>query len=122
MGLHAFEIDAIPMITVIFPHRAYSENKLKIKQIIKKYGMSWNDKKSGWVNDATGDGVFIDKSVMEMIMDDAFSEEQPMTLFVNSANEDFIKESRPGVPCWAGNSYSEAQRRCGPRRCLLKRS
>jgi len=92
MGLHAFEIDAIPMITVIFPHRAYSENKLKIKQIIKKYGMSWNDKKSGWVNDATGDGVFIDKSVMEMIMDDAFSEEQPMTLFVNSANEDFIKE------------------------------
>ncbi|HTY89789.1 MAG TPA: hypothetical protein VMC84_01295 [Methanocella sp.] len=80
------------MITVIFPHKTYSENKLKIKQIIKKYGMSWDDKKSGWVNEATGDGVFIDRSVMEMIMDDSFSENQPMTLFINSNNEDFRKE------------------------------
>jgi hypothetical protein len=80
------------MITVIFPHKTYSENKLKIKQIIKKYGMSWDDKKSGWVNEATGDGVYIDKSVMEMIMGDSFSEDQPMTLFVESANEDFIHE------------------------------
>lgn len=80
------------MITVIFPHKTYSENKIKIKQIIKKYGMSWDDKKSGWVNEATGDGVFIDKSVMEMIMEDSFSESQPMTLFVDSKNEDFITE------------------------------
>ena len=80
------------MITVIFPHKTYSENKIKIKQIIKKYGMSWDDKKSGWVNEATGDGVFIDKSVMEMIMGDSFSEDQPMTLFVDSKNEDFINE------------------------------
>jgi hypothetical protein len=92
MGLHAFETDAISMITVIFPHKTYSDNKLKIKQIIKKYGMSWDDKKSGWVNEATGDGVFIDRSVMEMIMDDSFSEEQPMTLFVDSTNEEFISE------------------------------
>jgi len=80
------------MITVVFPHKTYSENKLKIKQIIKKYGMSWDDKKSGWVNEATGDGVFIDKSVMEMIMDESFSADQPMTLFVESINSDFITE------------------------------
>ncbi len=80
------------MITVIFPHKTYSENKLKIKQIIKKYGMSWDDKRSGWVNAATGDGVFIDRSVMEMIMGDSFTEDQPMTLFVESANEDFLRE------------------------------
>jgi hypothetical protein len=80
------------MITVIFPHKTYSENKIKIKQIIKKYGMSWDDKKSGWVNEATGDGVYIDKNVMEMIMEDSFSADQPMTLFVESGNQDFIKE------------------------------
>jgi|SRR5271157_377913 len=80
------------MITVIFPHRTYSQNKLKIKQVIKKYGMSWDDKKNGWVNEATGDSVFIDRSVMEMIMDDSFSEDQPMTLFIESKNEDFINE------------------------------
>jgi hypothetical protein len=80
------------MITVIFPHKTYSENKIKIKQIIKKYGMSWDDKKSGWINEATGDSVYIDKSVMEMIMEDSFSADQPMTLFVESGNHDFIKE------------------------------
>ncbi len=80
------------MITVVFPHKTYSENKIKIKQVIKKYGMSWDDKKSGWVNEATGDGVYIDKSVMEMIMEDSFSESQPMTLFIKSDNQDFIKE------------------------------
>lgn len=80
------------MITVIFSHKTYSENKLKIKQIIKKYGMSWDDKKNGWVNEATGDGVFIDKSVMEMIMGDSFTEDQPMTLFIESKNEGFIEE------------------------------
>jgi len=79
-------------MTVIFPHKTYSENKIKIKQIIKKYGMSWDDKKSGWVNEATGDGVYIDKSVIEMIMEDAFSPDQPMTLYVESRNQDFIKE------------------------------
>jgi hypothetical protein len=80
------------MITVIFPHKTYSENKVKIKQIIKKYGMSWDDKKSGWVNEATGDGVFIDKSVMEMILNEAFDENMPMTLFVKSDNEQFLSE------------------------------
>jgi len=80
------------MITVVFPHKTYSDNKIKIKQIIKKYGMSWDDKKSGWVNEATGDGVYIDKSVIEMIMGDAFSADQPMTLFVESSNQDFIGE------------------------------
>lgn len=80
------------MITVIFPHKTYSENKLKVKLIIKKYGMAWDDKRSGWVNEATGGGVFIDKSVMEMIMDDSFSESQPMTLYVRSADEEFMKE------------------------------
>jgi hypothetical protein len=80
------------MISVVFSHKTYSENKIKIKQLIKKYGMSWDDKKSGWVNDATGDGVFIDKSVMEMIMGDSFSEDQPMTLFIDSKNEEFLKE------------------------------
>ncbi len=80
------------MITVIFPHKTYSENKVKIKQIIKKYGMSWDDKKSGWVNEATGDGVFIDKSVMEMILNESFDENMPMTLFVKSENEEFLRE------------------------------
>jgi hypothetical protein len=80
------------MITIIFPHKTYSENKIRIKQIIKKYGMSWDDRKSGWVNEATGDGVYIDKNVMEMIMDDSFSPDQPMTLFVDSGNPDFIRE------------------------------
>jgi hypothetical protein len=80
------------MMTVIFPHKTYSENKIKIKQIIKKYGMSWDDKKSGWVNEATGDGVYIDKNVIEMIMEDSFTAEQPMTLYVDSGNQDFIKE------------------------------
>lgn len=90
------------MITVIFPHKTYSENKLKIKQIIKKYGMSWEDKKSGWVNEATGDGVYIDKSVMEMIMEDTFSEDQPMTLFVESENEGFIREFEAKVNSLGG--------------------
>jgi hypothetical protein len=80
------------MITVIFPHKTYSDNKIKIKQIIKKYGMSWDDKKSGWVSEATGDGVFIDKSVMEMILNESFDENMPMTLFVKSENEEFLKE------------------------------
>lgn len=80
------------MITVIFPHKTYSENKIKIKQIIKKYGMSWDDKKSGWVNEATGDGVFIDRSVMEMILSDSFAQDMPMTLFIKSENKDFIDE------------------------------
>jgi len=80
------------MITVIFPHKTYSENKIKIKQIIKKYGMSWDDKKSGWLSEATGDGVFIDKSVMEMILSESFDENMPMTLFVKSENEQFLGE------------------------------
>jgi hypothetical protein len=80
------------MITIVFPHKTYSDNKLKIKRIIKKYGMSWDDRKSGWVNEATGDGVYIDRSVIEMIMEDTFTENQPMTLFVESRDEAFLKE------------------------------
>lgn len=80
------------MITIVFSHKTYSDNKLKIKRIIKKYGMSWDDKKSGWVNEATGDGVYIDKSVIEMIMEDTFTENQPMTLFVESKDDAFLKE------------------------------
>ena len=94
------------MITVIFPHKTYSENKLKIKQIIKKYGMSWDDKKSGWVNEATHDGVFIDKSVMEMIMDDSFSQDQPMTLYVDSSNEDFLREFEAKTTALGGQFVS----------------
>lgn len=80
------------MITIVFSHKTYSDNKLKIKRIIKKYGMSWDDRKSGWVNEAAGDGVYIDKSVIEMIMEDAFTENQPMILLVESKDDAFLKE------------------------------
>jgi hypothetical protein len=80
------------MLKIAIPHRVYSENKIKLKNIIKKYGMSWDSAKNGWINNATGDGVYIDKSVMDMILSDSFSGDMPMTMFVDSDNKEFIVE------------------------------
>jgi len=80
------------MIKVAIPHKIYSENKLKIKNIIKKYGMSWDGGKNGWVNAATGDGVYIDRAIMDMILSDSFSGDMPMTMFIQSGNEEFLAE------------------------------
>lgn len=74
------------------PHRTYSENKVRIKQIIKKYGLSWEGDENGWINKATGDGVYIDKSVMEMILSDSFTGDLPMTMIVRSDNAQLIEE------------------------------
>ena len=80
------------MLKIAIPHRVYSENKIKLKNVIKKFGMSWDSGKNGWINGATGDGVYIDKSVMDMILSDSFSGDMPMTMFVESANEEFVAE------------------------------
>lgn len=80
------------MIKVAIPHKIYSENKLKIKNIIKKYGMSWDSGKNGWVNAATGDGVYIDRAIMDMILSDSFSGDMPMTMYIKSDNKEFIAE------------------------------
>lgn len=80
------------MLKIAIPHRIYSENKIKIKNIIKKYGMSWDSGKNGWINPATGDGVFIDRAIMDMILSDSFSGDMPMTMFVDSSNPGFIGE------------------------------
>ncbi len=80
------------MLKIAIPHRVYSENKVKLKNVIKKFGMSWESGKNGWINGATGDGVYIDKSVMDMILSDSFSGDMPMTMFVESGNKEFISE------------------------------
>jgi hypothetical protein len=80
------------MLKIAIPHRVYSDNKVKIKNVIKKFGMSWESGKNGWINSSTGDGVYIDKSVMDMILSDSFSSDMPMTLFVESGNKEFISE------------------------------
>lgn len=80
------------MIKVAIPHKIYSENKVKIKNIIKKYGMSWESGKNGWINAATGDGVYIDRAIMDMILSDSFSGDMPMTMFIESSNPEFIAE------------------------------
>ena len=80
------------MIKVAIPHKIYSENKLKIKNIIKKYGMSWEGSKNGWINAATGDGVYIDRAIMDMILSDSFSGDMPMTMFIKSGNKEFLAE------------------------------
>lgn len=90
------------MIKVTFHHKTYSENKVKIKNIIKKYGMSWDGSKNAWINPATGDGVYIDRSVMEMILSDSFSSDMPMTLFVDAKNPDFLKEFKEKVESLGG--------------------
>jgi hypothetical protein len=80
------------MLKIAIPHHVYSENKLKLKNVIKKFGMSWDSGKNGWINGATGDGVYIDKSVMDMILSDSFTGDMPMTMFVDSGNMEFISE------------------------------
>jgi hypothetical protein len=62
-----------------------------LNQVIKKHNMSWDSDKDGWVNAATGDGVFVDKEVMEMILEDT-SPDQPMMMYIKSENQVFIKE------------------------------
>jgi hypothetical protein len=94
-------------IKLVFSHKSYSENKVRIKQIIKKYGMYWDDKKSGWVNEATGDGVYIDRSVMEMILSDSFSRDMPMTLYIDSKDPSFINEMKEKCGAFGGE-FSDA--------------
>jgi hypothetical protein len=67
------------MLKIAIPHRIYSENKVKIKNIIKKFGMSWDSGKNGWINAATGDGVYIDRAIMDMILSDSFSGDMPIS-------------------------------------------
>lgn len=95
------------MITVVFPRKKYSENKIQLNRIIKKYNMFWVDDKDGWVNEATGDGVFIDKNVMEMIIDDVFSD-QPMTMYVKCRNEEFIKEFESNCIIFGGQFIKDS--------------
>lgn len=94
------------MITVIFPRKAYSENKIKLNQTIKKHNMSWDSEKDGWVNSATGDGVFVDKNVMEMIIGGVFSD-QPMTMYVESKNADFIRDFESHCSALGGQFIKE---------------
>lgn len=96
------------MIKVAIPHKIYSENKLKIKNIIKKYGMSWESGKNGWINMATGDGVYIDKSIMDMILSDSFSGDMPMTMFVDSQNKDFLDELETKIKSLGGEITENA--------------
>ncbi|OPY26212.1 MAG: hypothetical protein A4E28_02670 [Methanocella sp. PtaU1.Bin125] len=96
------------MLKIAIPHRIYSENKVKIKNIIKKYGMSWDSGKNGWVNAATGDGVYIDRAIMDMILSDSFSGDMPMTMFVESSNTDFIGEIGEKTRAIGGTVTEEA--------------
>ena len=80
------------MIKVAIPHSVYSANKVGIKNIIKKYGMSWDGSRNGWINVATGDAVYIDRAVMDMILSDSFAGDMPMTMYVDSHNQDFLAE------------------------------
>jgi hypothetical protein len=91
------------MLKIAIPHHIYSENKIKLKNIIKKFGMSWESSKNGWVNSATGDGVYIDKSVMDMILSDSFSGDMPMTMFVESGNKEFISEFSEKIKALGGS-------------------
>lgn len=107
------------MIKVSIPHKIYSVNKVKIKNIIKKYGMSWDSSKNGWVNAASGDGVYIDRAIMDMILSDSFSGDMPMAMFVDSKNKEFISELETKVreiggelseqPGTAEKAYEEAK-------------
>jgi hypothetical protein len=96
------------MLKIAIPHRLYSENKIKIKNIIKKYGMSWDSGKNGWVNTATGDGVYIDRAIMDMILSDSFSGDMPMTMFVDSRNKEFINEITEKIKALGGTVTEEA--------------
>ena len=96
------------MLKITIPHRVYSENKVKIKNVIKKYGMSWDSGKNGWVNGATGDGVYIDRAVMDMILSDTFSGDMPMTMFVDSSNPGFIDEISQKIGAIGGTITEES--------------
>jgi hypothetical protein len=96
------------MLKIAIPHRVYSENKIKLKNIIKKFGMSWDSGKNGWINSATGDGVYIDKSVMDMILSDSFSGDMPMTMFVESANQEFTAEFSEKIKAIGGTITEDA--------------
>lgn len=69
--------------------------------------MSWDEKKNGWINNATGDGVYIDKAVIEMILNDSFSDDKPMTLFIKSQNADFLKEMEGKTKSFGGDFIVE---------------
>jgi hypothetical protein len=96
------------MLKFAIPHHVYSENKVKLKNVIKKFGMSWESGKNGWINGATGDGVYIDKSVMDMILSDSFSGDMPMTMFVESGNKEFIAEFSEKIKAIGGTITEDA--------------
>ncbi|HMK48274.1 MAG TPA: hypothetical protein VK436_16745 [Methanocella sp.] len=103
------------MIKVAIQHRVYSQNKVKIKNVIKKYGMSWDSGRNGWVNSATGDGVYIDKSIMDMILSDSFSSDKPMTMFIDSGNREFLAEMEAMCKALGGElTYDVIQEKPGP--------
>lgn len=95
------------MLKITLPHHVYSENKIRIKNIIKKFGMSWDSAKNGWINSATGDGVYISKSVMDMILSDTFTSDMPMTLFVESGDEEFLSEFSEKIKAIGGTITRE---------------
>lgn len=101
------------MLKIAIPHHVYSENKVKLKNVIKKFGMSWESGKNGWINGATGDGVYIDKSVMDMILSDSFSGDMPMTMFVESGNKEFIAEISEKIKAIGGTITEEASPEAG---------
>ena len=96
------------MLKIAIPHSIYSENKIRLKNIIKKFGMSWDSGKNGWINSATGDGVYIDKSVMDMILSDSFSGDMPMTMYVDSGNKEFLAEFSGKIKELGGTISEEA--------------
>jgi hypothetical protein len=101
------------MLKFAIPHHVYSENKVKLKNVIKKFGMSWESGKNGWVNGATGDGVYIDKSVMDMILSDSFSGDMPMTMFVESGNKEFIAEFSEKIKAIGGTITEDVSPEAG---------
>jgi|AGTN01.3.fsa_nt_gi hypothetical protein len=96
------------MLKIAIPHQVYSENKVKLKNVIKKFGMSWESGKNGWINGATGDGVYIDKSVMDMILSDSFTGDMPMTMFVDSGSKEFISEFSEKIRALGGSIVEDA--------------
>lgn len=101
------------MLKIAIPHHVYSENKVKLKNVIKKFGMSWESGKNGWINGATGDGVYIDKSVMDMILSDSFSGDMPMTMFIESGNKEFISEFSEKIKAIGGTITEDASPEAG---------
>ena len=104
------------MLKIAIPHRVYSDNKVKIKNVIKKFGMSWESGKNGWINSSTGDGVYIDKSVMDMILSDSFSSDMPMTIFVESGNKEFISEFSDKIKAIGGTVTEDVSPEIGEAR------